>query len=52
VARRPLQVCRWSSARPPNTVMDPYERKAVFVAPSLVPGAGEGLFARWSRVPG
>ena len=25
---------------------DPYERKAVYVAPSTIPGAREGLFAK------
>jgi hypothetical protein len=27
-------------------VRDPYERRNVYVAPSTIPGAGEGLFAK------
>ena len=33
-------------------VMDPYKRKSVYVGDSLIPGSGEGLFARRSFLPG
>ena len=33
-------------------VMDPHERKSVYIGQSLVPGADEGLFARRSFMPG
>ena len=33
-------------------VMDPYERKSVYVGQSLIPGSGEGLFARRYFLPG
>ena len=33
-------------------VMDPYERKSVYVGDLLIPGSGEGLFARRSFLPG
>ena len=33
-------------------VMDPHERRAVYAAPSRIAGAGEGLFARRSFLPG
>ena len=34
------------------TVMDPHERKSVFVKTSLIPGSDEGLFARRAFSPG
>ena len=34
------------------TVMDPHERKSVFVKTSLIPGSNEGLFARRAFSPG
>jgi hypothetical protein len=34
------------------TVMDPYEKKSVYVGLSSIPGAGEGLFARRRMSPG
>ena len=34
------------------TVMDPFEKKAVYVGESSIPGAGEGLFARRQFSPG
>jgi len=33
-------------------VMDPYEKKSVYVGQSLIPGSDEGLFARRSFLPG
>ena len=34
------------------TVMDPFEKKSVYVSMSSIPGAGEGLFARSRMTPG
>ena len=48
----------WTSASLPHnmghhpTVMDPHERKSVFVKNSLIPGSNEGLFARRAFSPG
>ena len=42
----------WREVRLPHnmgqhpTVMDPHERKSVYVKTSNIPGSGEGLFAR------
>ena len=33
-------------------VMDPHERRSVYVGQSAIPGSGEGLFARRSFLPG
>jgi len=32
--------------------MDPFEQRAVYVAPSLIPGANEGVFAKRDFLPG
>lgn len=32
--------------------MDPFERRAVYAAPSLIPGANEGVFAKRDFLPG
>ena len=48
----------WSKTTLPHnigqnpTVMDPHERKSVFVKTSLIPGSNEGLFARRAFSPG
>lgn len=48
----------WSKTTLPHNigqnpaVMDPHERKSVFVKTSLIPGSNEGLFARRAFSPG
>jgi len=45
------EATQWYIGRHPQ-VMDPHERKSVYVGDSLIPGSDEGLFARRSFMPG
>ena len=45
------EATQWFITRHPQ-VMDPHERKSVYVGESLIPGSDEGLFARRSFMPG